>query len=281
MKCTTATHAGRGSTMRCCRAVSAITSRRHPIAVRIREVARGDRSLALVDGWHLLHEATSSGMAIDLVAVVEQPTAEGDARLLRELQRSAVRVVTVASSVMDALSPVRTPSGIVALVRRREGDLASVTAGAEPLVLVAVDVQDPGNTGAIIRSAEAGGATGAICAGSTADPWGWKALRAGMGSTFRLPLHQERDGAAVCQDLRARGLQVIATVLDEAPPMHAVDLRGPTALLLGGEGDGLSQEILRVADSRITIPMQAPVDSLNVAVAAGVLVYEARRQRTT
>lgn len=257
----------------------AITSRRHPIAARFRDAARGNESQALIDGWHLLHEAAAAGLVIDLVAVVDQPHHDRDANLLERLSRSGVTVVTVATSVMSALSPVRTPTGVVSLVQRRDADLARAASGLQPLVVVAVDVQDPGNTGAMVRAAEAGGATGVICGGITADPWGWKALRAAMGSTFRLPLHRDRDVASVCQALRDRGVRVMATVPFGAEPMYEVDLRGPTALLFGGEGDGLGDEVLRAADSRITIPMQPAVESLNVAVATGILVYEARRQR--
>ena len=259
--------------------MSTITSRRHPIARRFREVARGDDSLALIDGWHLLHDAAAAAMAFDVVAVGAPPERQNDLTLLSRLEAEGVNVVRVSASVLNALSPVRTPTGIVALVHRRRGDVASVTAGARPLAAVAVDIQDPGNAGAIIRAAEAGGATGAISAGTTADPWSWKAVRAAMGSTFRLPLHQDRDTVRVCQDLRARGLHIVATAMRDGTAMHAVDLCRPTALLFGSEGRGLDSEILKAADTLITIPMKAPVESLNVAVAAGVLIYEARRQR--
>lgn len=259
--------------------MAAITSRQHPIAARFRDAARGNESQALIDGWHLLHEAAVAGLVIDLVAIVEQPHHDRDTNLLARLGRSGVTVVTVTTSVMGALSPVRAPTGVVSLIQRRDGDLARVARTLQPLVVVAVDVQDPGNTGAMVRAAEAGGATGVICAGLTADPWGWKALRAAMGSTFRLPLHRDRDVAAICQALRDRGVRVVATVPTGADPMHEVDLRRPTALLFGGEGEGIGADVLRAADSRITIPMQPAVESLNVAVATGILVYEARRQR--
>jgi TrmH family RNA methyltransferase len=260
--------------------VSTITSRRHPIALRFREAARGRLPLALLDGWHLQHEAAGAGMTFDVVAVGAAPDREEDVRLLARLEAMGVSVVRVSSSVLSALTPVRTPTGIVSLVRRRQGGIAGVLSGARPLVVVAVDLQDPGNTGAMIRSAEAGGATGAICAGATADPWGWKAVRAAMGSAFRLPLHEDPDAARVCRDLRDNGIRIVATATRDGTPMHELDLRGPTALVLGSEGRGLDAEILQAADALITIPMQAPVESLNVAVAAGVLIYEARRQRS-
>ena len=258
----------------------AITSRRHPIAARFREAARGDTSTALIDGWHLLHEAFAAGLAIELVAMVDGEHDRQDIELLETLRQARAEVVTVSSSVMDVLSPVRAPTGVVSLVARREGGSEAITEGEAPLVVVAIDVQDPGNTGAIIRAADAGGATGVVCAGITADPWGWKALRAGMGSTFRMALYRTPDRVAACQRLRSRGVRLIASAPEAPTPMHEVDFRSASAILLGGEGEGLAPEILRLADARISIPMRAPVESLNVAVAAGILVYEARRQRT-
>jgi len=180
---------------------------------------------------------------------------------------------------MNALSPVRTPTGVAALVKRSPATLTQVLAPAPSLVVVAFDVQDPGNAGAIVRSAEAGGATGVILAGASADAWGWKALRAAMGSTFRLPVLQQSDAATACDLLRKQRLKLLATVPRGGASMYRTDMRDDTALLLGGEGAGLSAEILQRADRQITIPMRAPVESLNVAVATGVLVFEAARQR--
>ena len=101
-----------------------------------------------------------------------------------------------------------------------------------------------------------------------------------MGSTFRLPLHVDPDAVRVCQELRHNSIRIVATAMRDGTPMNDLDLRGPTALLLGSEGRGLDPDVIQTADARITIPMQAPVESLNVAVAAGVLIYEARRQRS-
>jgi TrmH family RNA methyltransferase len=146
-------------------------------------------------------------------------------------------------------------------------------------VLVATDVQDPGNAGAIVRSAEAGGATGVWFTGSSADPWGWKALRAAMGSTFRVPVMRSGDATAAVDWLRAAGLSILATAASSAATMYDVNLAGAVGILLGSEGRGLSEELIARADARISIPMSGPIDSLNVAAATAVLVYEARRQR--
>jgi TrmH family RNA methyltransferase len=192
-----------------------------------------------------------------------------------------VRVVQVPETVLEAMSPAQTPAGVVALGARPRHTLDGILSGAAvPLVSVLVDVQDPGNVGAIARVSEAAGATGLLACGSSADPFGWKALRGSMGSAFRLPIAQEADTAAAIAALRARGLQIVGTAPAAAIPFDRVEWRRPTAFLVGSEGAGLDAAAARAADVMAAIPMQPPVESLNVAVSAGLLAYEARRQRT-
>lgn len=255
-----------------------ITSRQHPLVHSCREAVRRPDPLALIDGWHLLEEAVSSGIDLETAAYVEPPPGPKESALLARLA-SRTRVLTVSPAVMDALSPVRTPSGVVALAHRRDAAWQDLLAPAPALVVVASDVQDPGNAGAIVRVAEAAGATGVVMAGSSADPWGWKVLRAAMGSLFRLPVRRERDPAAALRTLRQEGLRVIAAVPEGVAGPAAEDLTRPCALLLGSEGAGLDPALVAAADARVTIPMRRPVESLNVAVAAALLVYEAARQR--
>jgi TrmH family RNA methyltransferase len=231
-----------------------------------------------VDGWHLVAEARRASLAIDVVAIAGEPPDRATAHLMQDLE-GVTHVVTVSADVMHAISPVRSPSGIAALVRRRAAPVAATFRPAPALVVVAVDLQDPGNGGALVRAAEAGGATGAIFCGASVDPWGWKALRAAMGSTFRLPVAREPDPAAVVATLQQAGLRVAATIPHGGTPMHDVGLDEGLALLMGGEGDGLPSTLVDHADLTISIPMSGHVESLNVAVAAAVLIYEARRQR--
>ena len=147
------------------------------------------------------------------------------------------------------------------------------------MVLLLNQVQDPGNVGAIIRAAEACGATGVVAGEGTADPFGWKALRGAMGSTFRLPVASGQTLADAVGSARAAGLRVFATAARDGTPLAACDLRGPSAILFGGEGAGLPQDLLDASDERLTIPMRPPVESLNVAIAAALVLYEAARQR--
>lgn len=257
-----------------------IASRQNPIVARYRAAARGDSADAgiLLDGAHLVTDALHAGLRLREAAVAAEPDAPTRS-VADELQRAGVDTVAVTLPVLSALSPVRAPSGVVAIADR-PGPRGDGFSGASPLVVVAVDVQDPGNLGAIVRVAEAGGASGVIVAGASADPYGWKALRGSMGSALRLPIVVSRTSDLLA-DLRDRGLRIVATAPRGGRPLSAVDFNGAVAILIGGEGPGLSAAHIAGADERVSIPMQARVESLNAAVTAALLVYEARRQRRT
>lgn len=259
--------------------MTTITSRQHPIVQAFRRAETGDERLALVDGWHLLHDAAHALARVDTVAIAGSPPDAEAGTLLARLAGQGTTVVQVANTVMDALSPVRTPTGVAALVERPAVDFAQLLRPYPPLILVGIDMQDPGNVGAMIRAAEAGGASGVALAGSSADPWGWKALRAAMGSTFRLPVIRMPEAMALVSTLRKKGVKLIATAPRRGTDLYATDFTAGTAIVFGGEGAGLDESVLLQADARVSIPMNPPVESLNVAVTAALLVYEARRQR--
>jgi RNA methyltransferase, TrmH family len=258
-----------------------VTSRQNPLVERFRAARRGDSSdVLLLDGVHLLSDAIAAGIHIREVAFAANVVDGADLeRLIQRLIRADVPMVTASAPVMAALSPVRSPSAAVALADRPVAASPRLYAGVAPLVLVAVDVQDPGNIGAIVRVAEAGGATGVVCAGASADPFSWKALRGSMGSALRLPVHTATDPIQAVADARSCGCRIIATAPRGGRSLLEVDYLGPLALLIGGEGHGLVPSLLESADECVTIPMQPPVESLNAAVTAALIVYEARRQR--
>jgi len=260
-----------------------ITSRQNPLVARYRAAARGEGDVVLLEGAHLVADALHSGAAIRHAAVTAAAqSAANVGDLVRALARAGAEIAHVSQKVMDAMSPARSSSGLVALAARPPVALERLYLGPAPLVVVAVDVQDPGNVGAIARVAEAGGASGMVAAGASADPFGWKALRGSMGSSLRLPVVAASPDAAVAE-ARVHGCRVIAAVARDGRSVrwvYDVDFTGPVAILIGSEGRGLSPELAAEADERIAIPMQPPVESLNAAVAAALIVYEARRQRT-
>ncbi len=190
------------------------------------------------------------------------------------------RVVTAPESVLLMMSPVKQPAGVVALGRLKSSTVeAAIAAGSPQLLLLLDHVQDPGNVGAIIRAAEACGATAVITGPGTADPFGWKALRGSMGSAFRLPVAMTRNLEDAMQAARDAGLRIFATVPRGGTALARTRFAQPSAILLGGEGPGLSEALVATADEHVTIPMQPPVESLNVAIAAALILYEASRQR--
>jgi TrmH family RNA methyltransferase len=257
-----------------------ITNRRHPLVAQFREAAQGEHRLMLLDGVHLVEEAAQAGLRIRHVIVSSDALEQRDVgRILEALIGREADIAVAGRAVMDAVSPVRSPSSIAALADRPSHPADGPYRDAEPFVLVAADVQDPGNLGAIVRVAEASGATGLIVAGASADPFGWKALRGSMGSALRLPIAADRDALNAIGQARHHGCRVIATVARGGLPYVDTDFRRATAVVVGAEGAGLAEALVSAADAHVSIPMQAPVESLNVAVAAAILAYEARRQR--
>jgi TrmH family RNA methyltransferase len=266
-------------------AMEAIASRKNPLVALMRRVAAGDDGeRMLLDGLHLVDEARASQISIHTAAFSPRALAAADGgarRLAATLAGIGARVVQASDAVIEAMSPVASPTGVVAMAMRPRHALAELLSPppARPFLIVAVDVQDPGNVGAIVRVAEAAGASGVMAAGASADPYGWKALRGAMGSAFRLPIVREADTLRGLDALDAAGVRLIAAAAGQAQAFHRADWSGAIAICLGSEGAGLPEAIVRRAGLRVSIPMQAPVESLNVAVSAALLAYEARRQR--
>ena len=257
-----------------------ITSRRNPLVARFRRAASRhaqDDPTVLLEGPRLVEDALAAGVRVD-VAVVCTGRAGGRAAAVARRLQPVAAVVPVTAAVMDALSPVSTPSGLAALATLRPPGLADALQAPRPLVVGLSGVQDPGNTGAVIRAVEAGGASGVVTVGG-ADPLGWKALRGAMGSAFRLPVARGDDPAEVRREASAHGLRLIAAVPRAGTPLAETDLREPCLVWLGGEGAGLDTDAVEAADEVVSIPMRRPVESLNIAVAAALIVYEAARQR--
>ena len=266
-----------------------LTRRQDPVVARFRACAtERDRSSTevLLDGVHLVLDALRAGVSVHTI-LATGPLLDDDAPEVQELWSLAaaadVSIYDVPPPVMNAASPVRPPSGVVAMAEWQPSPVRTVWTPPPALAVGLVDVQDPGNAGAVIRCADGLGATGVAMLGATADPGGWKALRGAMGSTFRLPVTRG-ETADVIADARAAGVQVLATAARDvagAIELRDADLRGPVLFLLGNEGAGLPAATQQDADVRVYIAMRPGLDSFNVSVTAGLLLYEARHQRGT
>lgn len=254
-----------------------LTSARNPLLKDIRRaVARGaltDGGFAVAEGFHLFDETLRSGLDIGCVLVTASRRAELEQRL-----RSTpdLRLVVIDDALLSEISSTENSQGVITLVKPRQRTLDSLFCGV-PLLVVLDGVQDPGNAGAIVRAAEAFGASGAIFLQGTVSPYNPKALRASAGSLFRIPMIQGIDGASIREELDRRALQMFVATAQGENAVCDIDLTGPFALIMGSEGCGVSEHF-RSGASSLWIPTMA-VESLNVAMAAGIILYEARRQR--
>jgi TrmH family RNA methyltransferase len=253
----------------------AISSRRHPLVLACRRIAsgRGDPGEILLDGDHLVDDALAAGVRVHDVFVREAAS-----ELVRRAEAAGARVHHVTADVIAAASPVRSPGGVVGIATWQPLALAEALGASAGPVIALVDVQDPGNVGSVIRSADALGASAVVAAGATADPGGWRALRAAMGSTFRVPVSRA-DADALFTEAHARRARIIATTIGDGEPLDHLRLDGPAVVLLGNEGAGLPDAIVRRADARVQVPMRAGVNSLNVAVTAALILYAVGRPR--
>ena len=256
-----------------------VTSAKNPLLKEIRRaVQRGsltDEGLCVAEGFHLLEEALRSDCAIEHVIVAESVRSALAAHVAGLKQ---VRVLPIEDALFATVSSTESSQGVVTLLRPPAWTLDHVFRGLS-LVMVIDGLQDPGNGGAIVRAAEAFGATGVVFLKGSVNPYNPKALRASAGSIFRIPLVAAADDRlllAVAEKKRAR---LYAAMPRGASTIDATNLGERCAVIIGGEGRGVSQ-VLGAEAMPLRIPT-SEVESLNAAMAAGIILYEARRQRST
>jgi len=248
-------------------------SARVAAAVKLhRHVARRRAGSFLAEGLNLVEAASARGLVRDVF--VTESAAERYSSFLGAAQ-SPVHLVT--DRAAKALSDTVTPAGLVAMCEMPATRLEDVLAGAPRLVVVPVEISEPGNAGTVIRIADAMGAAAVILGGHSVDPYNGKCLRASAGSIFSIPVVVAPDAQAAVGALRAAGLQLLATTVDGETSLEDADLARPTAWLFGPESHGLSAEIAAGADHRVRIPMSGGAESLNVASAAAICLYQSAR----
>jgi RNA methyltransferase, TrmH family len=243
-----------------------------------RRRARERRALTLVEGVRLLEEALSAGIGVQ--GAVTSTALEGTPRgtaLKRRLALAGVPMEVVEDDLLAQLAETEQPQGVVAVVEPRVWSLDAITPGERGVVLVLDGVQDPGNVGALARTALGLGAAGLVALPGTADIHNPKALRGSMGALFRLPSVQATAEHFIGW-ARGCGLSLWTTASD-GTPVDRARRDGPIALILGNEGAGVRPELTVVATQSVAVPLTAGVESLNVAVAAGIILYEVTRDR--
>src|SRR5579864_5207749 len=230
-----------------------------------------------VEGFRIVEEAARSGLKCRAIFFSESAEPRA-ARLLPQIG-SHVETLLLPDKLFASAVPSQTPQGVAALVHLKTFSLEDVLSTSAPgPVLVIAGVQDPGNLGTIIRSAEAFGAKSVLLAEGTVSGYNSKVVRASAGSVFRVPIAKVQL-ESLPQTLRERGIRLIATSSHKGIPLQEADLSGATAIFVGNEGAGIDKKLLGKMDELVMIPHSAKVESLNAGIAASIILYEAARQR--
>lgn len=267
-----------------------------PLRAKVRELTSATNSLVKIfrralaegltrDGWlcgegpHFLEEALKPGSQ----AIVHSVLVAGDAKEKHRTLLARLPVDSEVAQVPDRLfrqiAGTRMPQGIAALVELPPFELEAVVSTRNAILVIACGLQDPGNMGAIIRSAEALGVSAVVALAGTVNPFNPKAVRSCVGSIFRMPVFANLKSEPFFMFLRDSGVRIVGADRHSASHVSDANLRGPVAVLVGQEAAGLPPEISRIADELLSIPIRAEVDSLNAATAAGIFLYEIARQR--
>lgn len=197
----------------------------------------------------------------------------------QELNLSEIPFEVVSDAVFKAISDTVTPQGVLCVVRQQHYSLEKLLDKANPCFLILEDIQDPGNLGTILRTAEGAGVTAVIMSKGTVDIYNPKTIRSTMGSVYRVPFVYTEDLKGLVTQLKAKQIAVYAAHLQDSTPYDNISYKEGSAFLIGNEGNGLTEELSREATRYIKIPMEGKVESLNAAVAASILMYEVYRQR--
>lgn len=203
---------------------------------------------------------------------------EKDKTYIEALRKQEIGVEVVSNQVMKHLTDAVTPQGIIGLAKMVQVSFDQLLE-KEPLIIILEQLQDPGNLGTIIRTADAVGATGVILSKGSVDLYNPKVVRSTMGSLFRVPILKDRNLQADISALQKEGIRILATHLQGSQIIYDCDLTGGIGILIGNEGNGLTDTLTEMADGRVLIPMMGDSESLNAGVATSVMVYEALRQR--
>ncbi len=227
----------------------------------------------MIEGAKLVREALRAGARLEAVYVAPEGL---DEPVVREAYDAGIRVFPLGGGVIERVADTVTPQPLMAVARRVDTELDTLRDAT--LVVVCVDVRDPGNLGTVLRSAEASGAGGVICCDGTVDVYNPKSVRASAGSVFHVRLVAEGEPVEVLQQVGAWGMRRLGAVATGGTPYDQVDFCRPSAIVLGNEASGLPEVVAGATDELVSIPMAGRAESLNVGMAAAVLCFEAARQ---
>lgn len=264
-----------------------ITSAANPLIKRVRLLAerrhRQREGAFVAEGIQPVSQALAAGADVETLIVApgllaRSPGGQAAARMVTASEDAGTRVARVSDELFGRLSGRDGPSGLAAVVRARPGGLGDLVVRPDSLLLALHEIGNPGNLGTIIRTASAAGAAGVVLTGAATDPFDPAAVKASMGAVFTVPVAHAAEAEAFLGWAAGAGVTVVATSARAAVSYWDASYPLPAAFLLGAEGPGLPGELIARGDRQVRIPMTGTAESLNLAVAAGLLLYEARRQ---
>lgn len=261
-----------------------ITSKQNKLIKMIKSLHqkkfRDGESKYFVEGIKIISEAIKQNIYLEDVIVCPEilNKVTGGKEINRKLVESGVRISYVPENIFNEICSTDTPQGLLAVISKRYNDLSSTFYKQEGFYIILDGIQDPGNLGTIIRTADAACADGVILSEGCADVYGPKTLRATMGSIFRVKIFENKNLPEVLTEMKNVGLKVIVSSLEADKNYFEQDFDGGVALVIGNEAHGITPEVKSKADCLIKIPMKQEMDSLNASVAAGILIYERYRK---
>jgi RNA methyltransferase, TrmH family len=259
-----------------------ITSATNPLIKRVRLLAdrrhRRREGAFVVQGAQPVWQAVEAGAEIEVLITAPGLLREPAAAMVAEQEERGVRVARLSESLFARIADREGPTGLAAIVRGHIPGLGELTVRPDAVFVALHEVANPGNLGTIIRTADAAGAAGVILIGHAADPFDPAAVKASMGALFSVPVAAESSSSAFVEWCRGSGITIAATSAAGTGSIWDAEIPRPVAILMGSEGPGLPEDLLAASDIRLRIPMTGTAESLNLAVATGILLYETWRR---
>lgn len=222
----------------------------------------------IVEGIKMVKEAISENQEIALIAIREDFKIDFDTK--------NIKIVTISNKIFNDISDVKTPQGILAVIKKNQNNQIETN---QEYILALDSLQDPGNMGTIIRTADSANINQIIINKTTVDPYSPKVIRSTMGAIYRTNIIEVEDLKATLKEMKSKGFQIITTDLKATQSIYDINYNNKTVVVIGNEANGISQEILQTADKKVIIPMLGKTESLNASIAASIMIYEYVRQK--
>lgn len=247
-----------------------ITSKDNEIIKNIKKLKEKKYRLDsyIVEGIKMVKEAISENQEIALIAIREDFKIDFDTK--------KIKIVTISNKIFNDISDVKTPQGILAVIKKNQNNQIETNSD---YILALDSLQDPGNMGTIIRTADSANINQIIINKTTVDPYSPKVIRSTMGAIYRTNIIEVEDLKATLKEMKSKGFQIITTDLKATQSIYDINYNNKTVVVIGNEANGVSQEILQTADKKVIIPMLGKTESLNASIAASIMIYEYVRQK--